>query len=43
MIVAAIPPGDAPSRVVFTVKVVGGAAAFVVLGTVIYLRARTKR
>jgi amino acid transporter len=43
MIVASIPPGDAPSRVVFALKVIGGAAAFVVLGTVIYLRARSKR
>ena len=43
MIVASIPPGDAPSRVVFALKVLGGAAAFVVLGTVIYLRARSKR
>jgi len=41
MVVAAIPPGDAPSRVAFGVKVIGGAAAFVVLGAAIYWRART--
>jgi glutamate:GABA antiporter len=40
MIVAAIPPGDAPNRVAFAVKVVGGAGAFVVLGAAIYWRAR---
>jgi len=40
MIVAAIPPGDAPNRVAFAVKVIGGAAAFVVLGAAIYWRAR---
>ena len=43
MIVAAIPPGDAPSRAVFALKVIGGAAAFVVLGMLIYLRARQRR
>ena len=43
MIVAAIPPGDAPSRVVFSLKVIGGAGAFIILGTIIYLRARSKR
>jgi len=40
MIVAAIPPGDAPNRFVFGAKVIGGAAAFVVLGGVIYWRSR---
>jgi amino acid transporter len=43
MIVASIPPSDAPSRMVFALKVIGGAAAFIVLGTVIYLRARLTR
>ena len=43
MVVASIPPSDAPSRVVFALKVLGGAAAFIVLGTVIYLRARLTR
>jgi amino acid transporter len=43
MIVASIPPGDAPSRAVFALKVIGGAGAFVVLGALIYLRARTRR
>ena len=42
MIVASIPPADAPSRFAFGAKVVGGAAAFVVLGGVIYWRARAK-
>jgi amino acid transporter len=40
MVVAAIPPSDAPNRAVFAAKVLGGAAAFVVLGTAIYLRAQ---
>jgi amino acid transporter len=43
MIVAAIPPGDAPNRFVFGVKVIGGAAAFVALGAIIYWRASTRR
>jgi amino acid transporter len=43
MIVAAIPPGDAPNRFVFGAKVIGGAGAFVALGTMIYWRARTRR
>ena len=43
MVVASIPPGDAPSRGVFAAKVIGGAAAFVALGTAIYLRARGSR
>ena len=42
MIVAAIPPGDAPNRAVFALKVIGGAAAFVVLGAAIYWRARRR-
>ena len=42
MIVAAIPPADAPNRFVFGAKVIGGAAAFVALGGVIYWRARGK-
>ena len=42
MIVAAIPPGDAPNRLVFGAKVIGGAAGFVVLGGLIYWRARTR-
>jgi glutamate:GABA antiporter len=40
MIVASIPPGDAPDRFVFGVKVIGGAGAFVALGALIYWRAR---
>ncbi len=43
MIVASIPPGDAPNRFAFGVKVIGGAAAFVALGAVIYWRASIKR
>ena len=43
MIVASIPPGDAPNRGVFAAKVIGGAAAFVALGGLIYMRARTTR
>ena len=43
MLVASIPPGDAPDRGVFALKVIGGAAAFVGLGAAIYLRARTTR
>jgi amino acid transporter len=40
MIVASIPPGDAPNRLAFGVKVIGGAAAFVALGGAIYWRSR---
>jgi hypothetical protein len=40
MVVASIPPADAPSRLAFGTKVIGGAAAFVALGGVIYWRAR---
>ena len=40
MVVAAIPPGDAPNRGAFAAKVIGGAAAFVALGTAIYLSGR---
>jgi len=40
MVVASIPPADAPSRFAFGTKVIGGAAAFVALGGVIYWRAR---
>jgi amino acid transporter len=43
MIVASIPPGDAPNRGVFAAKVIGGAAAFVALGGLIYMRARVTR
>ena len=43
MIVASIPPGDAPNRAVFALKVIGGAAGFIALGTVIYFRARSTR
>jgi amino acid transporter len=43
MVVAAIPPGDAPSRLVFGAKVIGGASAFVALGGVIYWWARGRR
>jgi glutamate:GABA antiporter len=43
MIVASIPPGDAPDRGVFALKVIGGAAAFVGLGAAIYLKARMTR
>jgi amino acid transporter len=42
MIVASIPPADAPSRFAFGAKVIGGAAAFVALGGAIYWRARGK-
>ena len=40
MVVASIPPADAPSRFAFGAKVIGGAAAFVALGGAIYWRAR---
>jgi amino acid transporter len=40
MVVASIPPSDAPNRVAFGTKVIGGAAAFVALGAAIYWRAR---
>ena len=40
MIVASIPPSDAPDRFLFGVKVIGGAGAFVALGALIYWRAR---
>jgi glutamate:GABA antiporter len=43
MIVASIPPGDAPNRFTFGVKVIGGAGAFVALGAIIYWRATAKR
>jgi len=43
MIVASIPPSDAPSRGLFAAKVIGGAAAFVALGALIYVRARVVR
>ena len=43
MVVAAIPPGDAPNRGVFAANVIGGTAAFVALGTAIYLRGRGSR
>ena len=42
MIVASIPPADAPSRFAFGAKVIGGAAGFVALGGVIYWRASGK-
>ena len=40
MVVASIPPADAPSRFAFGAKVIGGATAFVALGGAIYWRAR---
>jgi hypothetical protein len=40
MVVASIPPGDAPNRFAFGVKVIGGAAAFVALGAAIYWRSK---
>ena len=43
MVVASIPPADAPSRFDFGAKVIGGAAAFVALGGAIYWRARGQR
>ena len=43
MVVASIPPSDAPSRLGFGTKVIGGAAAFIVLGGAIYWRARRRR
>jgi len=42
MVVASIPPADAPSRLAFGAKVIGGAAAFVALGGAIYWRARRR-
>jgi amino acid transporter len=43
MIVAMIPPPDTADRWTFEAKVVGGAAAFIALGGVIYWRARTRK
>lgn len=43
MVVASIPPSDAPDRGLFALKVIGGAAAFVLLGGAIYWRARHAR
>jgi hypothetical protein len=40
MIVASIPPSDTAQPWLFRVKVIGGAALFVVLGGVVYWRAR---
>ncbi len=40
MIVATIPPADTPERWLFRVKVIGGAAFFVLLGGVLYWRGK---
>ena len=40
MVVACIPPSGTPSVLVFELKVVGGAAAFVFVGLWFYLRHR---
>lgn len=42
MVVACIPPSGTPSVLVFELKVVGGATAFVVVGLWFYLRNRTR-
>lgn len=39
MVVAAIPPGDDPEPALFLIKVLGGAAGFVLLGGIVYWRA----
>jgi amino acid transporter len=43
MIVAMIPPPDTPDWWAFELKVVGGAGSFVLLGGIIYWRARRRR
>ena len=40
MVVATIPPSDTPDPWIFRLKVIGGAAAFVLLGGVVYWRGR---
>jgi glutamate:GABA antiporter len=40
MIVAMIPPADDPDPLLFRLKVIGGAATFLLLGGVIYWRAQ---
>jgi amino acid transporter len=40
MVVAAVPPSDTPSVLLFELKVVGGALGFVVLGLVLYWRGK---
>jgi hypothetical protein len=42
MIVASIPPADTAEPWLFRVKVIGGAALFVLLGGAVYWRARWK-
>jgi hypothetical protein len=42
MIVASIPPSDTAEPWLFRVKVIGGAALFVLLGGAVYWRARWK-
>jgi hypothetical protein len=42
MIIATIPPPDVENGLVFRVKVIGGALAFVIIGGLIYCRARLK-
>jgi amino acid transporter len=42
MIVATIPPSDTPDPWVFRVKVIGGAALFVILGGAVYWRGRRR-
>ena len=43
MIVASIPPSDTAEPWLFRLKVIGGAALFVLLGGVVYWRARLVR
>jgi MYXO-CTERM domain-containing protein len=40
--VAVVPPSDTPSVLLFELKVVGGAAAFVVIGLALYWRGRRR-
>jgi hypothetical protein len=40
MIVATIPPTDTPDPWIFRLKVIGGAALFVIIGGVVYWRGR---
>ncbi len=42
MVVATIPPSDGTSKLLFFVKVVGGAAAFLAVGGVLYWRAQRR-
>jgi hypothetical protein len=42
MLVATIPPSDTADPLLFRIKVIGGAAAFVLIGGAVYLRGRRK-